>query len=210
MNGISNYYKRFHRRLWMALIRNKFNQLGNSSINFPYIITGYRFISIGDNVTILNHIWLNAMATTGKKPLLLIGDNTRINRNGTISAIKKVEIGKNVSIGENVFITDNTHEFRDVTVPIKKQPITFVNETIVGDHTWIGTNVTIIGVKIGKHCVIGANSVVTRNIPDYSVAVGSPARVIKRFNSKTQLWEPVDKFGESFLPSSPFQKVQTA
>lgn len=194
MDNISNYYKRFRRRLWTILNRRKFKYFGNASINSPYIITGHRFISIGNNVTIRDHIWLNAKANTNEKAILSIGDNTVIKRNGTISAIKKVEIGTNVLIAENVFITDNTHKFQDVAIPIKQQPIVFVNETIIGDHTWIGANVCIIGAKIGKHCVIGANSVVTKNIPDYSVAVGSPTRVIKHFNSKTQLWEPIDKF----------------
>lgn len=60
----------------------------------------------------------------------------------------------------------------------------------IGDDTWIGTNVVIAGtIKIGKHCVIGANSVVTTDIPDYCVAVGSPCRVIKKYNKSSGLWE---------------------
>lgn len=62
----------------------------------------------------------------------------------------------------------------------------------IGDGTWIGTNVVIVGnVHIGKNCVIGANSVVSTNIPDYSVAVGSPAKVVKRYNFENKQWEKV-------------------
>ena len=61
----------------------------------------------------------------------------------------------------------------------------------IGENTWIGENVCVIGSSIGKHCVIGSNSVVLSNIPDYSVAVGSPAKVIKRYNQITKDWERV-------------------
>lgn len=62
----------------------------------------------------------------------------------------------------------------------------------IGDETWVGIHASVIGpVKIGKHCVIGANSVVTNNIPDYSVAVGVPARVIKNYNFKKKQWESI-------------------
>ena len=60
----------------------------------------------------------------------------------------------------------------------------------IGDDTWIGTNVVIVGtVEIGKHCVIGANRVVTHDIPDYCVAAGSPCKVLKRYNMVTREWE---------------------
>lgn len=62
----------------------------------------------------------------------------------------------------------------------------------IGDGSWLGTHVVIAGnITIGKHCVIGANSVVTKDIPDYSVAVGIPAKVVKRYNFDTKCWERV-------------------
>ena len=68
------------------------------------------------------------------------------------------------------------------------QPIKQINTVIVGDGSWLGENVCVIGAKIGKNCVIGANSVVTKDIPDYCVAVGAPAKVIKRFDFVNQQW----------------------
>ncbi|MCK4619283.1 MAG: hypothetical protein KAT52_05010 [Desulfobacterales bacterium] len=72
----------------------------------------------------------------------------------------------------------------------------FKSSVYIGNNSWIGQNVTIIGVKIGKHCVIGANSVATKDIPDYCVAAGSPAIVKKRYNFETNEWQRVDKNGE--------------
>jgi len=84
------------------------------------------------------------------------------------------------------------HEYKDITIPIKEQPIINAGKVIIGEHSWIGENVCIIGAKIGKHCVIGANSVVTKDIPDYSVAVGVPAKVIKKYSFEKNEWEKVD------------------
>ena len=80
------------------------------------------------------------------------------------------------------------HGYEDIETPIKKQPIVQKKEVYIGDGSWLGENVCVIGASIGKHCVIGANSVVTKDIPDYSIAVGSPAKVIKQFDFKENKW----------------------
>ena len=66
--------------------------------------------------------------------------------------------------------------------------IKFKSKVFIGDNSWIGENVSIIGASIGKNCIIGANSVVTNNIPDYSIAVGSQAKIIKKYNFNTNKW----------------------
>lgn len=87
-----------------------------------------------------------------------------------------------VTAGQSVYITDCDHEYRDVNIPVIDQGIVQRGQRVsIGDGSYIGINAVIVGnVKIGKHCVIGANSVVTKDVPDYCVAVGSPAKVIKR------------------------------
>lgn len=90
--------------------------------------------------------------------------------------------GKNVLIADKVYISDNLHEFSDVNVPIIGQGVWQIREVEIGAGSWIGECVSVVGAKIGKNCVIEANSVVTRDSPDYSIAVGAPPRVIKRFN----------------------------
>ena len=90
-------------------------------------------------------------------------------------------MGEKVLLSPNVYITDCDHEYRDLEVPVIDQGIVQRGQTVsIGDGSYIGINAVIVGnVKIGEHCVIGANSVVTKDVPDYCVAVGSPARVIK-------------------------------
>ena len=87
------------------------------------------------------------------------------------------------------------HCFEDINTPIKNQPIKQLKIVVIGEGCWIGEHVSIIGASVGKHSVVGANSVVTHDIPDYCVAVGSPARIIKRYNFDTKQWEKTDKDG---------------
>lgn len=91
----------------------------------------------------------------------------------------------------NIYITDCDHEYRNINIPVKDQGIVQRDQSVsIGEGSYIGINTVIVGnVKIGKHCVIGANSVVTKDIPDYCVAVGSPAKILKKYNLTSQLWE---------------------
>ena len=98
-------------------------------------------------------------------------------------------------MASNVTVTDINHPYEDVSLPIEKQPLE-VSSVIIGKDCKIYNNVVILkGVNIGEHCVIGANAVVTTDIPDYSVAVGIPAKVIKRYNFDTQRWEKTSPDG---------------
>lgn len=97
-------------------------------------------------------------------------------------------------MGPRVYISDHNHEYRNITCPIYSQGVhcNCGDRIYVGDGSWLGTNVVIAGnVYIGRNCVIGANSVVTYDIPDYSVAVGTPARVVKRYNPETATLDKV-------------------
>ena len=98
-----------------------------------------------------------------------------------ISIANSLEIGEKVLLSPNVYITDCDHEYRNINVPVLDQGIVQRGQKVsIGEGSYIGINAVIVGnVKIGKHCVVGANSVVTKDVPDYCVAVGSPARVIK-------------------------------
>lgn len=113
----------------------------------------------------------------------------------TVTSINKVRIGDDVLMGPNVFIADYNHEYRDVTKPVVKQgnasttPDGKLNEVHIGDGTWIGKNAVIAGnVKIGEHCVIGANTTVTKDIPPYCVVAGCPAKIIKKFDFESGKW----------------------
>lgn len=108
-----------------------------------------------------------------------------------ILAGKKIIIEKNVLTGPNVFISDQDHKYDKIGIPIKEQGVVIKkgDGIRIKEGSWIGTNAVIIGnIEIGKGCVIGANSVVTKNIPDYSVAVGIPAKVIKKYDFEKKEW----------------------
>jgi len=102
---------------------------------------------------------------------------------------------ENVLTADRVYISDCSHGYSDVAVPVCKQAVVQKKSVRIGEGSWLGINVCVLGANVGKHCVIGANSVVTKDIPDYCVAAGSPARVIKRFDMVSGLWRKTDSFG---------------
>ncbi|MEQ8972139.1 MAG: acyltransferase [Coleofasciculus sp. C1-SOL-03] len=111
-------------------------------------------------------------------PKIHIRANTYINRNTFIDAIESLTIGKNCAIGPGCYITDHDHG-QDLTLPPLKQPM-IAKPTQIGNRVWIGANVTILkGVTIGDRTIVGAGSVVTRELPSDAIAVGVPATVIK-------------------------------
>lgn len=119
------------------------------------------------------------------------GEGTEIGECSTISAYNRILLGKYVLTGPHVFISDHNHEYSNPNIPICKQGIRWESsdEVIIEDGTWIGTNVVIVGnVHIGKNCVIGANSVVTKDVPDYSMALGIPAKVVKKYDFEMKKW----------------------
>lgn len=180
-------YTRVYQRIWRMLFSSNFKRLGKSSIISPLKICGAKYIEIGDNVTIAYKGWMTVEKRNDCIPRFIIEDNTKIGHFSIISSVRDVHIGKNVLITDKVYVSDNIHEYEDITLPVMDQPTIFKNSAYIGGDTWIGQNVSIIGARIGKHCVIGANSVVTKDIPHYSVAVGLPARVIKRYNFETNV-----------------------
>lgn len=169
----------------------------NASIVNPLHIVGYGNIFIGKNVRIQDYTWIQSAALTGSShSKLVIGENTTIGHFNHIIATRSVQIGPNVLTADKVYISDNIHGYIDINCPIKDQPIVQKKEVVIGADSWLGENVCVIGACIGKHCVVGANSVVTRDIPDYSVAVGSPARLIKRYDFDSQKWRNTDSNGK--------------
>ncbi len=118
---------------------------------------------------------------------VIIGNNCGIGLSNVI--IGPVTMGNYVMLAQNIVISGLNHGYEDVTLPPRVQKVVTKQITIM-DNVWVGANCVITaGVTIGKHSIIGAGSVVTKNIPDYSVAVGNPARVIKKYNFTTNSWE---------------------
>lgn len=179
-------------------IRNSvlFESFGkNSVIKRPIRILGKKYINIGKNVTILEMSRIEAIDMwNGKKmnPCITIEDNCDIGQGLHLTACNSVHIHKNTLIAPYVYITDVMHDYDALDLPILQQGV-HVKPTEIGEDCWIGIGVKIFsGVHIGKHCIIGANSVVITDIEDYSVAVGSPARVIKKYSFSNKKWERIN------------------
>jgi radical SAM protein with 4Fe4S-binding SPASM domain len=166
----------------------------NAAIDPSCDLRGMEKMRFGDCVIVQKDCWLNiAFNNPDSQYIIDIGEGSNIGRRCTISGANRIVIGKNVLLGPNVFVADTSHEYRHAAIPIMHQEITTHQDEIhIGDGTWIGTNSVVVGnVKIGKHCVIGANSVVNRNIPDYCVAAGNPCRVVRVFDVESGTWAKV-------------------
>ena len=189
---------KLYRKAWLIitqyLYKKRFKSIGiNSIIIKPMQIDKPGTIEIKDNVSIYQYAWI--MGGSGTKSTLTIDSGVTIGHFVHIVAVNDVYIEKNVLIADKVFISDCSHSYESMEISIKDQGIKVLSRTVIGENSWIGENVCILGSRIGKKCVIGANSVVTEDIPDYCVAVGSPVRIIKKYNVKTGVWERVEKNG---------------
>ena len=193
---ILKYLNAFDLRFTTLLYKYHFKRFGKKSfIQSPLKIDGIENIEIGNNVFIAYKTWLAAMPLTGEKSKLVIEDGVHIGNFNHIYATQSIIIRKDVLTADKVYISDNLHGYEDINVPIIKQPIVQRNEVEIGEGSWLGENVCVIGASIGKHCIVGANSVVTKDIPDYCVIVGAPAKIVKRYCFEEQKWKKTDHKG---------------
>lgn len=175
--------------LWAAravVYKMTFGRIGNMTyIGRPTFIEGRKNIYIGNRVRVFPGIRMEAIGNGTIK----IGDNTAIEQNVHITSGGGVHIGNDVTIVANVCITNIDHQYEDIDKSVLNQGIK-VTDTKIGDGCFIGFGAVIqAGTTLGTHCIVGANAVVRGNFPDYSVIVGVPARIVKRYNSKTGQWE---------------------
>lgn len=161
----------------------------NVTLKRGFRINEPAFVSIGDNVFVGEFCWISMLPVNYQKgapaiilsPGFVVGDNCYIGRFATFACMNDIHIGNDVMISDRVFIGDCYHGYANRELPIKDQYMFSPGPVSIGDGTWLGINVAVLpNVKIGRQCVIGANSVVTGDIPDYHVAAGAPAKLIRR------------------------------
>jgi len=151
----------------------------------PNTIFNERYIEIGEDTLIGPGVSLSAGMVPGQEcitsPVVKIGDRCLIGKGSGIVGHFSITIGNDVWTGHHVYITDQNHGYENIDQPISQQSQP-ERAVVIGDESWLGYGTVVLpGVTIGKHVVVGANSVVTKDIPDYSVAVGVPARVVRTF-----------------------------
>ncbi len=148
-----------------------------------FIAPGYDFlfeqlknIRVGDNCLIGKNSWIHTVGS-GQ---IFIGDNSQIGRRATIAANKLVKIGANCLLSYDISLLDHNHGFEELSASPLKSNLTEGQDIIIEDDCFIGAHSFILkGVHLGKHCIVGANSVVTKSFPDFSIIAGNPAKIIR-------------------------------
>lgn len=197
-----NIFKRIWTKVVVVLNRQYYRKhlqkFGtNSYIIRPLKMSGRKYIIVHENVIIAHYSWLMAIPLDANKGCKLeIGKGCNIGHYNHICATEAVIIEDDVLTADKVYISDNLHSYEDIHVPIKLQPIKQIATVVIGSGSWIGESACIIGAKIGRNCVVGANAVVTKDVPDYCVVAGAPAKIIKRYCLETQAWKKTSADGK--------------
>jgi len=180
------------------------NNPSDLKIARPFRVSNPKSISIGNHVRLgagcvfsplmrYPGRWLSDTADEENQqsfnPQLRIGNGVVATGNLQIYVQSEVDIGDDVMFASNVFINDAAHGYAVADIPYKDQPLWKIHPITIGEGCWIGQNVVILpGVKIGPFSIVGANSVVTKDIPARTIAAGAPARVIKTWDSFKRAW----------------------
>ena len=153
-------------------------------------------IYFGKNVSIGKHSYflpLKKFAGITYHPKITIGDNCWIGIRNSFACIKSIEIGNDVLFAGYVHITDHSHGYEDIEKPITGQPLISKGGIVIEDQCWLGFGCEILsGVHIGRHSIVAARAVVTKDVPAYSIVAGNPAKIIKRYNPISKVWERVN------------------
>ena len=183
---IINLRKKYLNHLQTEMIASEAKFFGkNSRIEYPCDSYNLQNISFGENFKAGNNLKIRTFEEFSNKihsPEIIIKNDVSIETNCHISAINYIEIGSNVLIASNVYISDHNHgkiNFSDIEIPPLKRELSSKGAIIIEDNVWLGENVIVLaGVRIGKNTIVGANSVVTKNLDENSIYVGIPAKKI--------------------------------
>lgn len=197
---MSRYGIRGSINLAISLIYTKLFYPGCRIIRFPFDIRNKKNIDLGKGLTIGVGCRFEAYPLKRDVTTLHFGKNVQVNDYVHITAMKHVYIGNNVLLASKIYISDCSHgsyagdenDSSPQITPIERE--LHAKSVIIEDNVWIGEFVSILpGVTIGKGTIVGANSVVTKNLPPNVIAVGIPAIPIKIFNFKSKRWEALNK-----------------
>jgi acetyltransferase-like isoleucine patch superfamily enzyme/acyl carrier protein len=177
---------RLRDKLFSLAVGGGFRAFGaHTVVQMPVRLKNAHRIAVGRDGFIGAGSWLQAIEAEGGGPAIEIGDGASFAGHTVISASASVRIGRNVSLARNVYISDVAHAYDDPSLPVLEQGTTSAKPIEIGDSCWLGENVTVLpGVRIGEGAVVGANSVVAGDVPPHCLAIGSPARVVRRFAAR--------------------------
>ena len=193
---VQNWFNFKKAQIYTRLLRADFARIGEGTIIYPpFHSNNAAQVHIGANCQIHPGGWIDTIqeyCNVKHNPRIDVGDGTYFGHRVHVCACSYMVIGKDVLIADNVYISDLFHGFEDINLPILNTPLVSPGPVVIEDQVWLGERVCIMpNVRIGRHSIIGANAVVTKDIPPYSVAAGIPAKVIKQFNFASGKWERI-------------------
>ncbi len=189
----------YHKLKTQTFYKLMFQSMGKKSmIKKPLLLT-FEFISVGDRVIIWDDARIEGIHYYAGKtfnPHIVLEDGVSLQQRCHITAADTLVIGKNTMISFDVSIQDTDHEYENLSMPIGNQPLR-VKKTSIGENCFIGSGAKIqAGTILGRHCVVGTNAVVRGTFPDYSVIVGVPAKIVKRYDEVSRKWKKTNSKGE--------------
>jgi acetyltransferase-like isoleucine patch superfamily enzyme len=174
--------------VWTAAVRGRFGRFGTGSTVEPfssfYVPSA---VEVGERVEIREGAWFNCLPRADGKPSLVIGDGSYLGRFLHINAFNDVRLESDVMIADRVYIADTDHFYKDPNVPIIHQGDEIKGAVLLKKGCWIGTGAVILpGVTVGRNAVVGPNTVLHKDVPDFGMAFGNPAKVVLRADAPTQ------------------------
>lgn len=200
-HALTAFGSKLRNRLWAR----RLGAPGFRAARSPQIL-GASALRLGPDFRARDFLWLEAVTSYGESdaathfnPEIRIGRSARLSNNVHIACVDRVTIGDHLLCGSGVLISDHAHgSYRgsggsDPATPPAERPLLSAGPVTIGDNVWLGDHVAVLaGASIGDGCVIGANSVVTGRIPPQTLAVGAPARPIRRWSAESCAWLPLE------------------
>jgi len=176
-------------RFWLRCFRFLYMKKGKKSVIYRSVrkdIVPFNTFSMGNYSVIEDYAIINNAVGD-----IVIGSNSRIGISSLV--LGPILVGNNVNIGQHVILSGLNHDYQDILNEPSMQKV-FSKQIVIQDNVWIGANSVILpGISIGAHSMIGAGSVVTKDIPAYCLAVGNPARIVKQYDVEKKQWVKVSK-----------------
>lgn len=193
------FSRTYHKIKTQTFYKMMFKNIGAKSVIKKPLFLTPEYISVGSGCYIWNDARIEAITSYAHEsfnPHIVLEDGVTIQQRCHITAADILIIGKDTAILFDVMITNIDHEYEDLSMPVGNQPL-MVKKTQIGENCFIGSGAKIqAGTILGRHCVVGTNAVVRGTFPPYCVIVGVPAKIVKRYDEKSQKWKRTNNKGE--------------